>query len=125
MFGSYALIGKLLAQGAYSKEATAVVLVGSFLISLVYLDPLTQLKKFIQRWFASDTVAFSVFVILAAAISILMNWFRIFLPMMMILMTEGLARLDLQANGYKAWQTFLLLIVVTGLGLGCGWWLSK
>lgn len=125
MFGSYSLIGKLLAQGTYSKDATWVVLISSLLISLVYLDPLTQLKKLVQRLFVYDAIAFCVLVMLAATVSIGMYWFRIFLPMMMILMTEGLVRLDLKANRYNTWQTFFLLIVVTGLGLGYGWWLSK
>jgi hypothetical protein len=127
LFGNYVLLGHLLARGAYSFAATCFLVGGSFAVALIYLHPLADLSRFVRRWFASDsdTVAFSTFVIVAAMISILLNWFQLFLPVMMILTTEGLARIDLQANEYEEWPTFLILVLITGLGLGCGWSMSQ
>lgn len=124
LFGSYTMIGKLLAQGKYSNEATWFLLIGSFMVAIIYLHPLTDLSKLVRRWFSSDSVAFSAFVMIAAAISIMLNWFKLFLPVMLILTTEGLARLDLQACEFSDWQTFFILILITGAGLACGWWLN-
>ncbi|MBE9028413.1 hypothetical protein IQ266_01420 [filamentous cyanobacterium LEGE 11480] len=125
LFGSYVFIGRLLSTGTYSSEATWFLVLGSFAVALIYLHPLTDLNKLVKRWFSSDSVAFSAFVITAAAISFLLNWLKLFLPVVLILTTEGLARLDLQANQYSERQTFCLLVLITGLGLGCGWWLGK
>jgi hypothetical protein len=127
LFGNYVLLGHLLTRGAYSFAATCFLVVGSFAVALIYLHPLADLSRLVRRWFASDsdTVAFSTFVIVAAMISILLNWFQLFLPVMMILTTEGLARIDLQANEYGEWSTFGILVLITGLGLGCGWSMSR
>jgi hypothetical protein len=124
LFGNYALMGRLLAHGAYSTEVTCFLVAGSFAVALIYLHPLADLSRFVRRWFSSDTLAFSTFVIIAATVSILLNWFNLFMPVLMILTTEGLARIDLQANEYDEWPTFFILVVVTGLGLAVGWWLS-
>jgi hypothetical protein len=124
LFGNYALMGRLLAHGAYSIEVTCFLVAGSFAIALIYLHPLADLSRFVQRWFSSDTLAFTTFVIIAATVSILLNWFKLFMPVLMILTTEGLARIDLQANEYDEWPTFFILVLVTGLGLGVGWWLA-
>jgi hypothetical protein len=124
LFGNYALMGRLLAHGAYSTEVTCFLVAGSFAIALIYLHPLADLSRFVQRWFSSDTLAFTTFVIIAATVSIMLNWFKLFMPVLMILTTEGLARIDLQANEYDEWPTFFILVLVTGLGLGVGWWLA-
>ena len=70
LFGNYALMGRLLAHGAYSTEVTVFLVVGSFAIALIYLHPLADLSRFVQRWFSSDTLAFSTFVMTAATVSI-------------------------------------------------------
>jgi hypothetical protein len=124
LFGNYALMGRLLAHGGYSIEARCFLVAGSFAVALIYLHPLADLSRFVQRWFSSDTLAFTTFVMIAAAVSIMLNWFKLFMPALMILTTEGLARIDLQANEYDEWPTFFILVVVTGLGLAVGWWLS-
>jgi hypothetical protein len=125
LFGNYALLGHLLSHGAYSFEVACFLVAGSFLVALLYLHPLADLSRFVRRWFASDAIAFSTFVIIAALVSILLNWFQLFLPVLMILTTEGLARIDLQANEFDEWPTFFILVLITGLGLAGGWWIGR
>jgi hypothetical protein len=122
MFGSYAMVGHLLTAGNYSPQVAWLILIGSFLIALLYLHPLTDLSRFLKRWFSSDAVAFCALIMIAAFASILLNWFKLFMPVMLILATEGIARLDLQACEYTELQAFVLLVITTGLGLGVGWW---
>jgi hypothetical protein len=122
MFGSYAMIGNVLSNINYTSVIFWFILIGRFTISLLYLHPLTDLSRILKRWFASDTVAFCAFVMLAAFLSILLNWFKMFLPVMLALSTEGVARLDLQAGEYTELQAFVLLVITTGLGLGVGFW---
>jgi hypothetical protein len=120
LFGNYAFMGRLLAHGDYSTEVKVFLVLGSFAIALIYLHPLADLSRLVRRWFSSDTLAFSTFVMVAATVSILLNWFQLFMPVVMILTTEGLARIDLQANEYDEWPTFFILVLITGLGLLCG-----
>jgi hypothetical protein len=125
MFGSYAMIGNVLTNINYTSVIFWFIVIGSFTISLLYLHPLTDLSRFLKRWFASDAVAFCAFVMLAAFLSILLNWFKMFLPVMLVLSTEGVARLDLQAGEYTELQAFVLLVITTGLGLGVGFWCGR
>jgi hypothetical protein len=120
LFANYVFMGRLLAHGNYSTEVKVFLVVGSFAIALIYLHPLADLSHFVRRWFSSDTLAFSTFVLIAAGVSILLNWFKLFMPVLMIMTTEGLARIDLEANEYDEWPTFCILVLVTGLGLLSG-----
>jgi hypothetical protein len=122
MFGSYAMIGYLISEGNYSPPIAWCILGGSFMVALLYLHPLTDLSRFLKRWFSSDTVAFCALVGLAGFASILLNWFKLFMPAVLVLATEGVARLDLQACEFTELQAFVLLVVTTGLGLSMGWW---
>jgi hypothetical protein len=121
LLGNYILMGTLLSRGDYSGPTIGFLIGGSFMIALMYLHPITDLSKLIRRWFSSDAIAFCSFVLIAIAVSILLNWFRLFVPVMMIMTTEGLARLDLQANEYTEWQTFFILVAITAVGLAFGW----
>jgi hypothetical protein len=122
MFCSYAMVGNLLTAGKYSPPVAWFILIGSFMIALLYLHPLTDLSRFLKRWFSSDAVAFCALILIATFASILLNWFKLFMPVLLILATEGVARLDLQAGEYTELQAFILLVVTTGLGLLAGGW---
>jgi hypothetical protein len=125
LFCSYTFIGKLLTYEAYSQEADWFLVGGSFAIAVIYVHPMSELGQFMRRWFSSDTIAFSAFLMFAAATSIFLYWFKVLQPIMLMLFSTGLARLDLQAIGYSRWQTLLQLVIFTALGLGCGWWLGQ
>jgi hypothetical protein len=124
MFVSYAMVGGLLAEGHYSPQVTVFIVIGSVMVAGIYLHPLTDLSRFLKRWFSSDAVAFCALISIAAFASILLNWFKFFMPGMMILASEGLARLDLQAGEYTESQAFGLLLLTTVMGLGLGWGLG-
>jgi hypothetical protein len=122
LFTTYMMIGRLVLKTSYSEQTPWLVWIGSILVAVLYLHPLDDLNRFLRRWFSSDTVAFSVLVLIAAAASILFNWFNLFLPMLLILAVEALARLDLQVSEYTESQTFVMLVMTTTLGLLAGSW---
>lgn len=94
---------------------------GIWLLSAVFMSPLTSFTRLIQRWFKSDTVAFLSIFMFAAAAAVVLYWLQVFLYILTILATEALARIDIQAMGYGNRQAFWILTIVSILGLLLGW----
>lgn len=85
------------------------------------MSPLTNSEKILTKWFRSDTIAFLSLLMLAAFASILLNWFKIFIPVIMVLCAEALVRIDLQTAEFSYFASLAVLIIVTWMGLGLGW----
>jgi hypothetical protein len=124
LLGTYISVGKFLSIN-HSWQVWGVAIGGGLLLSILFIHPFTDLGRFLTRWFTSGTMSFLSLVALAAFASILLNWFKVFLPVFLILSAEGLARLDLYAAEFSELQSFLLLTFVTGSGLGIGWLLGQ
>jgi hypothetical protein len=120
LLGTYITVGKFLSL-SHSWQVWGGAIGGGLLLSILFIHPLTDLGRFLLRWFSSDTMAFLSLVAIAAFAAVLLTWFKVFLPVFLILAAEGLARLDMQAAEFSDLHTFLLLALVTGLGLGIGW----
>lgn len=91
------------------------------IISAAFMHPIIGLNRFITRWFHSDTIAFLTLFALAGLVTTILFFLRIFLYIFTILATEALARIDMQTQGYKEFQAFWVLAIVSFLGLGLGW----
>jgi hypothetical protein len=124
LLGTYISVGKYLSINQ-SWQVWGVALGGGLLLSILFIHPFTDLSRFLTRWFTSGMISFLALVALAAFASILLNWFKVFLPVFLILSAEALARLDLYAAEFSELQSFLLLTGVTGSGLGIGWCLGQ
>lgn len=93
-------------------------------LAIILMHPLTSSQKMLAKWFRSDTVAFGSLLCIAGFASILLNWLKIFLPIIMVLCAELLVRLDLQTAEYSQVQALGILVVIAWLGLGLGWALA-
>ena len=121
LLAGYTSFGKFLAETAHPYSTFSIAAALALLLSVLFIHPLTGLGKFINNRFASDTVAFTSLVGLAALASILLNWFKLFLPVFMILACEALARIDLQSARYGEKVSFVILTSTAWLGLASGW----
>ncbi|NDJ18445.1 hypothetical protein [Myxacorys almedinensis] len=90
-------------------------------LAVLMMSPIQGLQRLLARWFTSDTVAFTFLIGVAAFASILLNWFKIFLPFFMIFSAESLARLDLQTAEFGKFQAVFILVATAWAGLGLGW----
>lgn len=90
-------------------------------LAIMLMHPITSSEKMLAKWFRSDTVAFLSLLSIAACASILLTWFKVFVPIMMVLAAEALVRLDLQTAEFNQFQVVVILVSVTWLGLGLGW----
>lgn len=89
--------------------------------SIAFMSPLTSFSTFINRWFDSDTVAFTAIFLLAGLAAVVLYWLHIFTQILTILAAETLARIDLQTRGVNGVQSFWLLTAVCFVGLSLGW----
>jgi hypothetical protein len=97
----------------------------SLFLAIIFMRPLTGLRRFIQRWFQSDAVAFTALVGVAAFASILLNWFKLFLPVFLIISAESLARLDMQTAEFRDRNACFLLTLISWSGLALGWQIGQ
>ncbi|MBD1822397.1 hypothetical protein H6F51_07790 [Cyanobacteria bacterium FACHB-DQ100] len=121
LFAAYATFGKLIISTAHLWTSLASAASIGVILALILMHPITSSEKMLTKWFKSDTVAFASLLAIAAFASILLNWFKIFVPIIMVLSAESLVRLDLQTAEYTHHQALIILVVVAWLGLGLGW----
>lgn len=112
-----------LCQLALDHNLFTATLAFSWIIvsSIAFMAPLTSFSAFVNRWFQSDTVAFTAIFLLAAMAAVALYWLHVFTQILTILAAETLARIDLQTRDVNGMQSFWLLTTVCLIGLGFGW----
>ncbi|MBW4537708.1 MAG: hypothetical protein KME43_01035 [Myxacorys chilensis ATA2-1-KO14] len=117
---AYAIFGKFILS-VHSPVIFGIAIVWGLVLAILMMSPIRGLQRMLIRWFNSDTVAFTFLIGAAAFASILLNWFKIFLPFFMVFSAESLARLDIQTAEFNNIQALIMLTLVAWLGLGIGW----
>lgn len=82
---------------------------------------LNGLKRFARLWLRSDVGYFTLILLLSLGSTLALVWFKTAGYCLVILSAELLARLDLQNAGYNRWQSLLMLMLVSSMGLWLGW----
>ena len=125
LLAAHIVFGKLLASTAASWTTLIFAIVWALVLALMFINPLMGLRHLVSRWFTSDTVAFCALVAGAALASIVLNWFKLFSPIILILSAEALARIDTLTAGFNNVQACALLTVTSWVGLGLGWTIGQ
>ncbi|MBN8560065.1 MAG: hypothetical protein J0L70_06040 [Leptolyngbya sp. UWPOB_LEPTO1] len=118
---AYAIFSKLIITTSHLWSSIISAAILGVFLALMLMSPLTNSEKILTKWFRSDTIAFLSLLMLAAFASILLNWFKIFIPVIMVLCAEALVRIDLQTAEFSYFSSLAVLIIVTWMGLGLGW----
>jgi hypothetical protein len=121
MLAGYIVLGHSLAQMDHPRWALMAGTVVALSLAVVFLHPLTGLGRIIHNRFQSDTLAFCSLILLAGFVSVLLNWFKLFLPLFMIFAFEALARIDLKTARMGEVGTCILLTTFSWIGLFLGW----
>ncbi|HTL89062.1 MAG TPA: hypothetical protein VL134_06660 [Leptolyngbya sp.] len=124
LFVAYAIFSKLIISTAHLWTTLVTAAGLGVILALIMMHPLTSSQKLLAKFFRSDSVAFAWLVCIAAFSSILLNWLKIFMPIIMVLSAESLVRIDLQTAEYTQTQALAVLVVIAWLGLGLGWLLA-
>ncbi len=121
MLAAYTVLGHTLAQLDHPRWGLMIGSLIALSLALIFLHPLTGLGRIIHNRFQSDTLAFCSLILLAGFVSVLLNWFKLFLPFFMIFACEALARIDLKTARMSEVSTCLLLTSFSWAGLFLGW----
>ncbi len=127
---TYGLFGWLLAaeNRKLNKELLSDVslllwLMGTtytLLITLALTAPFALIRNFYGSWLKSDTRAFISVIIGSFVAVIILKWIEVFIRIVVLISAAALVRLDLQTAGYRRWQSFGILVVVSLLGFYLG-----
>lgn len=90
------------------------------LIASALAAPFRLIQTFYTSWLQSDTRAFISVIVGAFVAVIFINWFDLFIRILVLISASALARLDLQTSGYNKWQAFRMLVAVPLVGFGLG-----
>lgn len=121
LLAGYTILGHTLSQMDHPRWGLMIGTVVTVTFALMFLHPLTALGRIIHHRFQSDTIAFCSLVLLAGFSSVLLNWFKLFLPIFMIFACEALARIDLKTARVSEFKSCLLLTTFSWMGLFLGW----
>lgn len=121
LFFAYAIFSKLIITTSYLWSSILSAAMLGVVLAIILMHPLTSSQKMLKKWFRSDTVAFLTLLTIAAFASILLTWFKIFVPIIMVLCAEALVRIDLQTAEFNQFQALAVLVIVAWMGLGLGW----
>jgi hypothetical protein len=124
LFVAYAIFSKIVISTAHLWSSISSAAMLGVVLAIILMHPLTSSEKLLTKWFRSDTVAFMTLILFAGFASVLLNWLKIFLPIIMVLCAEALVRIDLQTAEFSQVQALIILVVVTWLGLGLGWMMA-
>ncbi len=111
-------------------EANNYFMVSIFIIAFIWLIdlfltiPFTQFKSPIIKWFRTDLGTFLMIVFISIIGVVMMTWMHIFVNVLIMISATALARLELQTSKFKNWQAFLILSVLSTVGLVLGWFLN-
>ena len=125
LLAAHIVLGKLLTSTTASWTTLIFAIVWALVLALMFVNFLTGLRHVVSRWFASDTVAFCALMAGAAFASIVLTWFKLFIPIILIFSAEALARIDLLTAEFNNVQACALLTVTSWVGLGLGWILGQ
>lgn len=118
---TYITLGWLLSTWQSFWLIWVVVVLCSLLLAAIFSSPWMEIRDMFANLFASDSKAF-LFAVIAAFVSvIIISWLHVFAHALVITCAVLLVKLDLQAAKFRDKQIFVLISVVSLLGLFIGW----
>ncbi|MFB2835746.1 hypothetical protein [Floridanema evergladense] len=100
-----------------------VILTGALILLLAetLAAPLSNLRKVLSLTFQSDTRAFIALVTLAFFTSLLIIWINFVAYIVLVVASALRARLEMAMIGFRDWQAFFTLAIVSLSGFLLGW----
>ena len=100
--------------------ALALAMAVILLLSEILASPLSNIRKGLIYSISTDTRAFILIISVAFLTSVLVLWIHVAIHALLIVSAGLLARLDMLVAGFKGWQAFGIIAVVSLLGFGLG-----
>ncbi len=92
----------------------------TLLIAEALASPWSLLRNVLYRWLKSDMRAFLSAMVGAFFVVILLTWLHISAHGILLVASGALVRLDAQRAQLRNWQAFLIMTVISAIGLALG-----
>jgi hypothetical protein len=117
---AYATFSWFLYASNVTWLAWTAVLVFTLAEALLLTTFSRGLRRLIRGWLISDVGYFVTIICSAFLVVIILVWVQVFSYILVLIAAELLARLELQQHRCNRWQSFLVLTIVSFIGLGLG-----
>ena len=117
---TYSTLGWLLTEFHDPMIVWVIVVVFILLLAAELSSPWSKIRDSLASLFKSDTRAFVFAVAIALMSVVIITWFHIFAHALVVISASTLVKLDAQTARLSQRQTFLLMAIVSLVGLGLG-----
>ena len=117
---TYSILGWLLSALHDHWFVWVIVVVSVLLLAVALSSPWSKIRDVFARLFKTDSRAFFIAVIAALLTVVIICWFHIFAPALVVASAGTLVRLDAQTAGLSERQAFWMLAIISLVGLGLG-----
>lgn len=124
LFTAYASFSWFLSHATSTWLAWVVAVAFTLLQALLLTTLFDGFRRFMRRWLRSDVGYFTLIMLGAMSVTVILVWFKIFGYFLVLVAAEVLARLELQNAGFNRVQALGILTVVSFTGLAAGWLIS-
>ena len=124
LFAAYTSFSWFLSHATSTRLAWVVAVIFALLQALLLTTLFDGFRAFMRRWLRSDVGYFTLIMLGAMSVTVILVWFKIFGYFLVLVAAEVLARLELQNAGFNRVQALGILTVVSFTGLAAGWLIS-
>ncbi len=117
---SYSIWGWSLAEANASNLLYFFVTVTIFLLDFILTFSLPHYKGIVKLWFQSDISTFLAVITMAFLFVVIIKWIHISVNALVLISAGILVRLDTQIYGFKKWQSFGILLIISEVSLAIG-----
>lgn len=121
LLAAYTSFSWFLYQNTENWVAWALAMVFAIVQALLLTAWSRGLRRFFRNWLQSSLGYFSLVLLGAMSIAVILVWYHVFEYILVVVAAEILARLDLQQAKLSRWQSLGILTVISVLGLSIGW----
>lgn len=121
LLAAYTSFSWFLYQNTENWVAWALAIVFALGQALLLTTWSKGLRRFFRNWLRSSLGYFSLVLLGAMSIAVILVWYHVFEYILVVVAAEILARLDLQQSRLGRWQSLGVLTVISVLGLSIGW----
>jgi len=116
--------GWFLFESSWYSLVSGLFLVLIWSIDLFFTLPLNKLNSFVLKKIRTDLGTFLMIVFVSVLGVFMLTWIKVSINILLMVSATALARLELQTARFKDWHSFIILSILSTLGLILGWGLN-
>lgn len=116
--------GWFLFESSWYSLVSGLFLALIWSIDLFFTLPLNQLNSLVLKKIRTDLGTFLMIVFISIMSVFMLIWIKVSINILLMVSATALARLELQTARFKDWHSFVILSILSTIGLILGWGLN-